>query len=84
MTVSDWISDNQEQAKEIFLSCGFRECRIETPQWTSEVEVYLVKNSRQRGTVTVDGDEFDGPNGIGWNSVREAIRKIEKEMGQND
>lgn len=78
--ICDWITDNQEQTEEIFLSCGFRECRIKPSRWTGGVEVYLVKNSRQRGTVTVAGNEFDGPKGIGWASVMEAKKKIEARM----
>ena len=75
-----WITDNQEQAEEIFLSCGFRECYVEPSRGASGVEIFLVKNSRQRGTVTVAGNEFDGPKGIGWASVMEAKKKIEARM----
>lgn len=78
MNVYEFIEENPEESEEVFLNSGFRECRIELDD--DQIKINLVKNTRQRGTVTIFQDgTFDSPHSLkAYESVRLAIRSLER------
>ena len=82
MTVSEYLDASPGEVA-IFEgpSTGFWKATIRDSS-PEQVEVYLVKNTRQKGLITITGDSVDGPKGLRWNSIMQAMR-ILRGLAQN-